>query len=284
MNGLPLAQASASAVRRTAMVGIVLSVFSLALVFIALLSRSRTIEREMAARRLAELETARRRSERLAAAGALTAGLAHEVRSPLNAIGLAAQRVERKHGPEEECGLFSAKVRGEIGRLDAILREFLELASPVGRVREETDLHVIASEVVELLSDEAVATGVALDLYGSACPAPVDPESIRRSLINLVRNAIQTSPTGGKVLVKTTVADGHVLIGVYDDGPGIDDETVEQLFDAFVTNQAGGVGLGLALVRRVAEEHGGTVTLRNRSNAGALAELRLPAEETGEPS
>lgn len=284
MDGRPLAQASASAVRRTAMVGIVLSVFSLALVFIALLSRSRAMEREEAARRLAEVESARRRNERLAAAGALTAGLAHEVRSPLNAIGLAAQRIERRHTPDEECGRFAAKVRGEIGRLEAILREFLELASPVGMGREETDLHVIANEVVELLSDEAVASGVALDLSGSACPAQVDPESIRRSLINLVRNAIQASSSGGEVMVKTTISDGHVMVAVADNGPGVDEATAEQLFDAFVTNQAGGVGLGLALVRRVAGEHGGTVTLRNRKKGGALAELRLPAEETGEPA
>ncbi len=284
MDGRPLAQASASAVRRTAMVGIVLSVFSLALVFIALLSRSRAMEREEAARRVAELETARSRSERLAAAGALTAGLAHEVRSPLNAIGLAAQRIERSHTPDDECGRFAGKVRGEIGRLEAILREFLELASPVGRSRERTDIRTIAGDVVDLLADEAEATSIRLALNGISCSAPVDPESIRRALINLVRNAIQASPPGGEVLVETALIDGHVLVKVTDDGPGVDEDRVEQLFDAFVTNQAGGVGLGLALVRRVAEEHGGTATLCNRKDGGALAQLRLPAPDTGEPA
>ncbi len=282
MDGRPLAAASASAVRRTAMVGIVLSVFSLALVFIALLTRSRAVEREAAARRLAEVETARRRSERLAAAGALTAGLAHEVRSPLNAISLAAQRIGRTHPPQDDVGRFAAKVRGEIGRLEAILREFLELASPVGRSRKQTDLRVISGEVVELLTDEAESTGVRLTLSGPPCPAPVDPESIRRSLINLVRNAIQASPAGGEVRVETTAANGFVQVGVSDEGPGVDDATAEQLFDAFVTNQAGGVGLGLALVRRVAEEHGGSATLRSRKNGGALARLKLPAGGDGE--
>jgi signal transduction histidine kinase len=284
LDGRPLAEASASAVRRTAMVGIVLSVFSLALVFIALLSRSRAMEREETARRVAELETARSRSERLAAAGALTAGLAHEVRSPLNAIGLAAQRIERTHAPDDECGRFAGKVRGEIGRLEAILREFLELASPVGRTRERTDIRAIAGDVVELLTDEAEAGGIRLALKGTPCSAPVDPESIRRSLINLVRNAIQASPPGGEVVLQTATIDGHALVQVADEGPGVDEVTKDRLFDAFVTNQAGGVGLGLALVRRVAEEHGGTATLRNRMNGGALAEIRLPAMDTGEPA
>jgi signal transduction histidine kinase len=282
LDGQPLAAASVSAVRRTAMVGIVLSVFSLALVFIALLSRSRVLEREEAGRQLAEVETARRRSERLAAAGALTAGLAHEVRSPLNAIGLAAQRMERNHSPEDEVGRFAAKVRGEIGRLEAILREFLELASPVGQARKVTDIRMIAGEVVDLLGDEAVAEGISLVQAGSSCRAPVDPESIRRSLINLVRNAIQASPAGGKVLVETAASDGHAQVTISDNGPGVDEATADQLFDAFVTNQAGGVGLGLALVRRVAEEHGGTATLSNNYTGGALAELRLPAAGGGE--
>lgn len=281
LDGRPLAQASASAVRRTAMVGIVLSVFSLALVFIALLSRSRTLEREKAARRLAQVETARRQSERLAAAGALTAGLAHEVRSPLNAIALAAQRIERTHDPEHESFRFAKKVRGEIRRLEAILREFLELASPVGQSRKETDIRSMAGEVIDLLADEAEAGGISLSIDGISCQAQVDPESIRRSVINLVRNAIQACPAGGAVALRTAMDDGHVLVAVADDGPGVDEITVEQLFDAFVTNQAGGVGLGLALVRRVADEHGGTVTLRNRNNGGALAELRLPARERG---
>jgi len=281
MDGQPLAAASASAIRRTAMVGIVLSVFSLALVFIALLSRSRAIEREMAAQRLAELETARRRSERLAAAGALTAGLAHEVRSPLNAIGLAAQRIERRHTMDEPCGQFAAKVRDEIGRLEGILREFLELASPVGRAREQTDLHALGRNVLDLLADEARAGGIDLQLDGSDCQAEVDPESIRRSLINLVRNAIQACPSGSRVRVTTRTEYGQALIGVQDNGPGINDDEAEHLFDAFVTNQAGGVGLGLALVRRVAGEHGGTVRLSNRRRGGALAELKLPIHNGG---
>jgi len=279
MDGEPLGKATASAVRRTAMVGIALSVFSLALVFIALLSRARTVEREESARRLAEAETARRRNERLAAAGALTAGLAHEVRSPLNAIGLAAQRTMRTNGPESDCGRFAAKVRREIGRLEAILREFLELASPVGQSRKETDMARITRGVVDLLADEASAADVRLNSSAGSGTAWVDFESVRRSLINLVRNAIQASPPGGTVELRATAENGWALFEIADDGPGIEEDLEEQLFDAFVTNQAGGVGLGLALVRRVAEEHGGSVTLKNRAQGGALARLRLPLDQ-----
>jgi signal transduction histidine kinase len=277
LDGRPLVAASASALRRTTLVGIVLTVFGLALAALALLVRGRALERLEASRRLADAEEARRRHERLAAAGALTAGLAHEVRSPLNAIGLAAQRIERAQPAGEDIRRLAGKIRAEIGRLETILRQFLELARPVGEAREETDLHRLAGGVLELLGAEAEAAGVTLRIAGDGGRAPVDPESVRRSLINLVRNAVQASPPGGKVEVRVEALDGEVVIAITDQGPGLDAEIAGRAFDAFVTSQAGGTGLGLALVRRVAEEHRGSVTLRTLDGGGARAELRLPA-------
>lgn len=279
LDGQPLIAASASALRRTTLVGIVLTVFGLALAALALLVRGRALERLEAARRLADAEEARRRHERLAAAGALTAGLAHEVRSPLNAIGLAAQRIERAPSAGEEIHRLAGKIRTEIGRLEMILRQFLELASPVGAAREATDLQRLAGGVLELLGAEAEEAGVTFRFAGNGGRAPVDPESVRRSLINLVRNAVQASPQGGTVEVSVEAEDGTVVIAITDQGPGLDEEIAGQVFDPFVTSQAGGTGLGLALVRRVAEEHRGSVSLRTLDGGGARAELRLPAAE-----
>ena len=282
LDGVPLKRASASAVRRTTLVGIVLAFFSLALASIALLVRNRSMEREAATRKMNEMEAARHQSERLAAAGALTAGLAHEVRSPLNAISLAAQRIQRKHGGENECGRFALKIRDEIGRLEATLGDFLELASPVGTERSDTDLYRLAEGVVDLLATEAEAERVGLVLAGEHCVVRADPGSVRRAMINLVRNAIHASPAGGKVRVGIETAGGDGVIHVEDDGAGVDTNLGERVFDAFVTTHAQGTGLGLALVRRVAEEHHGTVSLRNRQGGGAVAELRLQGAGSGD--
>ena len=284
LDGAPLARAVASATRRTALIGVVLVAFSLCLTGIALVSRWRSLEREEAAGRLAEAEAAHRRSDRLAAAGALSAGLAHEVRSPLNAIVLAAQRIERKHPHESDCHNFAGTIRSEVRRLDAILRQFLELARPVGDERQLADLRGVAEEVRGLLTAVAEERGGRIEAVRGSGSAIVDQNSIRRSLINLVHNAMEAGPPDGTIELVVQEEDGGVGIHVLDRGTGIDEAEADHLFDAFVTTRAEGTGLGLALVRRVAEEHGGACRLVNRSGGGVEAILWLPTTATGDRS
>jgi signal transduction histidine kinase len=279
LDGEPLARAAVSAARRTTLIGIVLVVLSLSLGGIGLVARWRALDREDAARRLEKAETARRRSERLAAAGALTAGLAHEVRSPLNAIVLAAQRIERKHPEQSDCSAFAATIRSEVSRLEAVLRQFLELARPVGDERHPADLHQVADEVRGLLLAEVEEAGGGIEPVAGSGTARVDRNSIRGALINLVRNAMEANSGGGPIEIVLREEGGGVGVHVLDRGTGIDESKADSLFDAFVTTRAGGTGLGLALVRRVAEEHGGHCRLANRSGGGTDAVLWLPGAD-----
>lgn len=281
LDGSPLLRATASATRRTVLIGIVLMVFSLSLAAVGIVARWRALEREEAARRLAEAEAATRRSERLAAAGALTAGLAHEVRSPLNAIVVAAQRIERKHPPESECASFAGTIHSEVRRLDTVLRQFLDLARPVSDQREITDLVKLVDEVRSLLSAEAEQAGVSLAPVRGSGAAPVDPGSIRRALINLIHNAMEASPAGRSIDFVLQEEDGGVAIHILDRGSGLDEAAGDKLFDAFVTTRSEGTGLGLSQVRRVADEHGGRCRLVNREGGGAEAVLWLPGKERG---
>jgi signal transduction histidine kinase len=276
LDGIPVQQAAAAATRRTLLIGLALAGFGLVGITAAGVSHALTLERAEAARRLAALEAARRSSERLAAAGALTAGLAHEVRSPMNAINLAAQRLERHLQGQSEPQSMARRIRGEVQRLEAILREFLEFASPVSDRRQRTDLADLAREVLSLLEVEAQERTVRLFNVQGTAQARVDENAVRRSLVNLVRNAIQASPRDGAVDVEVQEDVETATIRVLDEGPGIDPQDVEKIFDAFFTTRVSGTGLGLALVRRVAEEHGGQVELRNRPTTGAEAIFRVP--------
>jgi signal transduction histidine kinase len=277
LDGAPLERAAAATMHRTLLVGLVLLALAVSLASFATVSGLRERERREAAERLAEAEAGRRRSERLAAAGALTAGLAHEVRSPLNAIGLAAQRLERKLGQDDDRHTLARTVRDEVRRLEEVLREFLELARPVSEKFSELDVGELAIDVVSLLSGEASAAGVDLKLFRASGLVSGDGGALRRALINLVQNAIQVSPEGGRVVLFVESGRESVAVRVRDEGPGVPAELAERVFDAFVTGRPSGTGLGLALVKRVADEHGGSVTLENRSGGGADAVLRLPA-------
>lgn len=279
----PVLRATASAMRRTALVGVVLAAFGLAGLGFALVSRARARESAESARRLAEAEERRLRSERLAAAGALAAGVAHEVRNPLNSISLAAQRISRKHSGDTECARFAGRIRDEVARLEDIVKGFLDLARPASGPRRITDLNEIVDEVLGLLENEAAESGVSLAVDGSSGPAraEVDREAVRRALVNLVRNAIQAAPDDSRVEVALQSEANVVRILVRDRGPGVDPEFAERAFDPFVTTRGEGIGLGLAMVRRVAQEHGGWARLEPRDGGGAVASLEIRIQGDG---
>jgi signal transduction histidine kinase len=273
---MPLEQAALSGMRRTLLVGLVLAIYSLATVSLAGVNRLRAVEKEESARRLAHAESARMSSERLAAAGVLAAGLAHEVRSPLNAIGLAAQRLERAGSEQPDCREFAGRIRQEVRRLEGVLQEFLEFARPVSEKRERVELARLASEVVELLRPEAEGRNVRLELDPGTAEVRADPEAVRRAMINLLKNAVQASPEGGDVRIAVDRDGARGRFRVLDRGPGIEPGAEERLFDAFFTTRTSGSGLGLSLVKRIAEEHGGSCSLSNRPDGGAEACLWLP--------
>ncbi len=276
LDGAPLVTVAGQTALRNLITGLVLAALASAGTSLAFVSHLRSRERQEATSKLAELEAARQRSERLAAAGALTAGLAHEVRSPMNAIGLAAQRLERKFPEDDERRQMAARIGGEVRRLEGTLRTFLELASPVGSQRELVDLAQLTGEVLKLLEAEAEAKGVLLTPVEGTATASIDPEAMRRALINLIRNAIQASPREGQIFVDISADRDQVEIRIVDQGPGIDPDLAGQVFDPFVTGRESGTGLGLALVRRVIGEHNGSVSLRSLPERGAEAIIRLP--------
>ncbi len=222
----------------------------------------------------------RHHSERLAAAGALSAGVAHEIRNPLNAISIAAQRILRRKEADEQYRRFAETILSEVGHMEEILKGFLDLAKPSRGPYENVELISLTRGVVELLEGEATEKGVSLGI--SSNPSTIatqgDPACLRRSLVNLIRNAIEVSPNRSEVAVKLEQRAESIRITVSDQGEGMSADVRRHAFDPFFTTRAEGSGLGLPLVRRVAEEHGGWAQLLDREGGGvdAIMEIAWP--------
>ena len=247
---------------------------------LALLIRALSVERLERIHTSNTENEKRRHSERLAAAGALSAGVAHEIRNPLNAISIAAQRILRRKEADEDYRRFAETILSEVGHMEEILRGFLDLARPSRGPRENVDLGSLAAGVVELLEGEATEKGVSLEMTSnrSSITAHGDPACLRRSLVNLIRNAVEISPDRSDVDVQLEQRAESVRITVSDRGDGMSPEVRRHAFDPFFTTRAEGSGLGLPLVRRVAEEHGGWAQLLDREGGGvdAIMEIAWP--------
>jgi signal transduction histidine kinase len=207
----------------------------------------------------------------------LLAGIAHEVRNPLGALDLfAGVLAEELVGRPEAAHV--ARLRSELAALEKVVAEFLDLARARPRVREEVDLGAIAREVAELCAPLALAREVSIAAGGSGS-VRADGEQLRRALLNLTRNAVEAAPPRSEVAISTRADGRGATLEVLDRGPGLTPEARENLFRPFFTTKERGTGLGLALARKVADAHGGTLALLQREGGGTAARLEVPAAE-----
>ena len=229
------------------------------------------------------------RAQRLAALGKLGAGLAHEIRNPLNAIGLAAQRLAREHLPpdgpaREEFRHLIEVLRSEIRRLDALLEDFLR-AAPDGRLDPHpASVGDLVREVATLFEAEASARGVRLvaEVPGGSCTAPIDRHRMQQALVNLVKNALEAIPGEGAVTLRAeALGRNEIRIRVEDTGAGIPGEHRPRIFDPDFTTKPRGLGLGLAIVYEIVRAHGGTLEVESQPGRGSRFDVILPRESAG---
>lgn len=230
-----------------------------------------------------EERLSRIRTERLAQLGTLLAGFAHEVRNPLSTIGLNLQLVlEEFRDPETPRDKRTQKriatVEGEVRRLQKILEEFLGFARAPEPKLVPVDLNQRLQAVLDFHQPELRECGVSLRFYPGQDVGlvPADWDHVQAAVVNLVRNAKDATPPGGEVLVSTAREPGWVMIRVTDTGAGIPAELQPRVFDPYFSTKKSGTGLGLPTARRVAAEHGGTLTLESEVGKGTQFTLRLP--------
>jgi signal transduction histidine kinase len=212
---------------------------------------------------------------------AMLAGIAHEVRNPLGAMALYAGALSSDLAGRPEAA-HVARIQQELAGLGRLVEDFLDYARQRRPDLEPVEAARLAEEVRELCLPLAEARGVAL-LASGVGAFEADRHLLRRAALNLVRNAIEASPDGGAVELVVDVADGVVTLDVLDRGPGLSAEVRARLFEPFCTTRPGGTGLGLALARKAALAHGGSLSLSEREGGGTAARLSVPARPPGTP-
>lgn len=229
-------------------------------------------------RELQESQEHLRRAERLSALGEIAAGLAHELRNPLAGLRGALDIVASRLQPATPEAEFAQVARTELDRLSRLLDEFLAYARPRPPRLEPAGLQPVVDRVVALLGTEADRRGVRLvvDGRGSDSSVQIDAEQITQVLFNVVLNAIQASPEGGRVTISRSTATGQAMLCVDDEGPGIAPEHMARIFEPFFTTKHRGTGLGLAVSQRIVAAHGGTIELERRVPRGTSVRIRLP--------
>jgi two-component system sensor histidine kinase HydH len=220
------------------------------------------------------------RAKQMGAVGQLAASVAHELRNRLTSVKMLVQmnREETEaHGlPAEDLQVIEQEIR----RLEQYLHTFLDFARPPKPARRPLHLTTVVEQTCALLEGRARQQHVTLHCRQPATAVVIeaDADQLQQVLVNLLLNALDAMPGGGRVEVQLgTPLHGQVELRVLDTGPGIAPELLPQLFEPFVSNKETGLGLGLAVSRRIAESHGGNLWVTNPPHGGACFVLRLPA-------
>ncbi len=246
-------------------------------------------------RMLSQIRVAQR--ERIAELGTLAAGLAHEVRNPLNIIAMTAEYLRRRLSeprlePEViiEVQESLETVIEEVDAINEITRRFIDLTRPLVLESEPTDINELLESALAGMSVALQEASVhVIHHYEASKEVPVDPAKLRQAFINLIQNAIQAmAPRGGRLYITTAIRQGitgeRVIIEIRDTGPGMPPHVLDHIFEAYYTTREteGGLGLGLTITRQIVQAHDGQIEVRSQEGMGTAFIISLPCQSTNE--
>jgi signal transduction histidine kinase len=235
-------------------------------------------------RRSLTLQKRAREAERLAELGTLTGGLAHEIKNPLSTVQLNLQLlmedIEPDNPQRQRLVNRLGIVQRETSRLRDILDDFLRYAGRIELDPQPVELNGMLEELVDFFAPQAQAQRVQLRLKTSPAKLTVnvDPRLIKQAVLNLMLNGMQAMDgnSGGELILSCSSTATHALIDVIDTGKGIPPDVQRKIFRAYFSMRKGGTGLGLAMSKRIVDEHGGTLTLKSEVGKGSDFTISLP--------
>jgi PAS domain S-box-containing protein len=237
--------------------------------------------------RVIKLQNSARRNEAMAATGALVAGVAHEVRNPLFSMSATLDAFEARHGTEGSGQQHMQVLRSQLERLRELMRELLEYGKPRQLNLAATGFELVARQAIEEAAHVAQERNVTIvtDFEGKLPLVRADMARLVQVYVNLVANAVQHSPKDSSIVLRAQkVQDGRgawLETSIKDNGQGFNPDDLQRVFEPFFTRRRGGTGLGLALVQRIVEQHGGVICAWNHEEGGGVVSVRLPVFESG---
>ena len=243
--------------------------------------KSRAAAEQLAAAnlQLQQAEEEKRRADRLAALGQLSAGLAHELRNPLGTIRASSEMLTHSLAAENEVAQEMAGfIASEVDRCNSLITRFLQFARPLQLQVAQADLAQTLDRAVALAEREAPGIAFYRNYQPDIPPFAFDAELLEHVFCNLLINAAQASPPGGAVTVKTRTGGADAEVSVIDRGCGIDPAQRDNIFNPFFTTKPQGVGLGLAIVSKIIDEHGGNIAVESEPGKGSVFRVILPME------
>lgn len=232
------------------------------------------------ARSLKDMQEKLVHSAQLSSVGQLVAGISHELNNPLLGLLGHAEHLASKTRDDDPAKEKLATIIREAQRMKRTLADLKSFTRPGGKERVRVNLNQLSDEVLGLVRHDAAKAGVKATsslAAGGAAVAGV-PDRLRQVLLNLVLNALQAMPDGGKLVVRTAARGGRMEVAVEDTGPGIPDGVRERVLDPFFSTRPGRMGLGLSISREIVEEHGGALRIEARPGGGTAVRFDLPAD------
>jgi signal transduction histidine kinase len=233
-----------------------------------------------------DLEEQLQRAERSAVVGRLASGIAHEIRNPLNFINLSIDHLREIFAPKEDPQRTQYRhilttIKDELARLNRLVSDFLSYGRPAKLKVREIDARSLVEEVRDLVNTQAEQQGVKVGIEQNGngdTKLLADAEQIKTCFSNLMINAIQAMPAGGRLDVSLRPENAHLEIKFSDTGSGIDEEALEQIFEPYYSTKETGIGLGLPLTKKIIEEHGGQINVESEPGKGATFTITLQRE------
>lgn len=232
-----------------------------------------------------EIKEAAILSDHLATIGQLAAGIAHEIRNPLTTVKGFIQLIKpylSEIGKEE----YARIALDEIDRANEIIYEFLNAAKPKKNKRQIIDVNKLVKDTLILYESEAILRNLEIETFysGENAKLYIDTKQIKQVLVNLIKNAMEAieefhGNLKGSILIKTDKVNGNAVILIKDNGVGMKDETIKNLFTPFFSTKETGTGIGLSVCKQIIEEHGGKISVSSQPNLGTTFQIELPIYE-----